>query len=136
MNHKLILGIAVFLAIVGLAVIGGDKQAQAGLGSHGASCSGCDGECDGSGKDCDGSRGGRLSGRRSRGCNGRKGLSLKSLNLRDLLGGGCDGSDGSDGCDGGKSEGGDSEAVPEAPAAASNGFQRTPVTFRTVIFRR
>ena len=46
MNHKLILGIAVFLAIVGLAVIGGDKQAQAGLGSHGASCSGCDGECD------------------------------------------------------------------------------------------
>ena len=130
MNHKLILGIAVFLAIVGLAVIGGDKQAQAGLGSHGASCSGCDGECDGSGKDCDGSRGGRLSGRRSRGCNGRKGLSLKSLNLRDLLGGG------SDGCDGGKSEGGDSEAVPEAPAAASNGFQRTPVTFRTVIFRR
>jgi len=133
MNHKLILGIAVFLAIVGLAVIGGDKQAQAGLGSHGASCSGCDGECDCSGKDCDGSRGGRLSGLLSRGCSGRKGLSLKSLNLRDLLGGGCDGCDG---CDGGKSEGGDSEAVPEAPAAASNGFQRTPVTFRSVIFRR
>ena len=93
MNHKLILGIAVFLAIVGLAVIGGDKQAQAGLGSHGASCSGCDGESDCSGKDCDGSRGGRLSGLLSRGCSGRKGL---SLNLRDLLGGGCDGCDGCD----------------------------------------
>ena len=130
MNHKLILGIAVFLAIVGLAVIGGDKQAQAGLGSHGASCSGCDGESDCSGKDCDGSRGGRLSGLLSRGCSGRKG---RSLNLRDLLGGGCDGCDG---CDGGKSEGGDSEAVPEAPAAASNGFQRTPVIFRSVMFRR
>lgn len=41
MNRKLMFGIAVFFAVVGLALTGSEKQVQAGWGSHGIhSCGG------------------------------------------------------------------------------------------------
>ena len=39
MNRALILGIAIFFAIVGIALLGGENQAVAGHGCHG--CGGC-----------------------------------------------------------------------------------------------
>jgi len=47
MNRILILGVAMFLAIVGIALIGGEKTAVAGHGCHGCCCGGdcCGGGC-------------------------------------------------------------------------------------------
>ena len=46
MNRVLCFGIAIFFAVVGIALVGGEKNvAVAGHGCHG--CSGCDGGCDG-----------------------------------------------------------------------------------------
>ena len=43
-RHALILGIAIFVAIVGLSVLGGENQAMAGHGCQGCGgCSACDG---------------------------------------------------------------------------------------------
>jgi hypothetical protein len=48
MNRTLILGIAIFLAVVGIAMIGGEKQAIAG---HGCSCD-CSDDCSACDNDC------------------------------------------------------------------------------------
>jgi hypothetical protein len=39
MNRMFVFGIAIFFAIVGIALVGGEKVAVAGHGCHG--CSGC-----------------------------------------------------------------------------------------------
>lgn len=158
MNRTLILCLAVFFAVVGLALLGGDSQAVAGHGCHGCQgcdgaddCSGCDGDDDCSGKchgrrfrlfnrcdgnDCNGCDGAdECSGR----CHGRKRCSGLFSGLRDRLrchGNKCDGCDG--GCDGGCSGGyTEEEAAPEAPApeGASASYQRVPFGFRNVHFR-
>ena len=71
MNRALVFGIAIFFAVVGIALVGGEKNvAVAGHGCHG--CSGCDGGCDGgcSGPSCNdcGCRGGLFSRLRNRCC--------------------------------------------------------------------
>lgn len=89
MNRVLVLGIAMFFAVVGIALVGGEKSsAVAGLGCHG--CNGCggglcsgglfnrnrccgDNACCGQVADCCGCRGGllsRLCSGRCNGCNG------------------------------------------------------------------
>lgn len=74
MNRKLLFCIAVFVAVVGLAVLNGDKAAQAGHGCNGshASCAGC------AGCHAEGSCAGACHGRvvrpfRYRGCHGCNG---------------------------------------------------------------
>src|SRR6185369_16267568 len=49
MNRILILGIAMFIAIVGIALVGGEKVAVAGHGCHGCCCGG---DCCGGGGEC------------------------------------------------------------------------------------
>jgi len=72
MNRALIFGIAIFFAVVGIALIGGEsKTAVAGHGCNGAACDG--GGCDGAVDDCCGCHGRRkLFGHRRnrRGCDG------------------------------------------------------------------
>lgn len=65
MNRTLFMGIAVFLAVVGIALVGGEKQAVAGHGCHG-----CHGSynCDGGG--CHGDNGGCHAA--NHGCAGRQ----------------------------------------------------------------
>lgn len=66
MNRKLMLGIAAFLAIVGMALLGGDNQAEAGFGGCGGLFArGCDGGGHSAGRRC----GGRLFNRGAR-CGG------------------------------------------------------------------
>ena len=48
MNRTLVFGIAIFLAVVGIAMIGGEKQAIAG---HGCSCD-CSDDCSACDNDC------------------------------------------------------------------------------------
>ncbi len=46
MNRALVFGIAIFFAVVGIALVSGQSNTvMAGHGCHG--CSGCDGGCDG-----------------------------------------------------------------------------------------
>ena len=62
MNRTLILGIAIFFAVVGIALLGGDSKAVAGHGCHGCNggCAGiCAGGCAGYAGDCCGCHGGR-----------------------------------------------------------------------------
>ena len=74
MNRALILGIAIFFAVVGIALVGGESKAVAGHGCHG--CAGdCGGGCDcGGGFDCCGCHGRRHHRRHRRhrccGCDG------------------------------------------------------------------
>jgi len=65
MNRTLVFGIAIFLAVVGIALLGGNKMAEAGHGCHGAACAGA--ACDGY-VDCDGGCRGLFKNR----CHGRK----------------------------------------------------------------
>lgn len=160
MNRIMVLGVAIFFAVVGIALLGGEKQAEAGrlLGCHG--CSGCAGDCGGMtccGEEasccgrrtrccgrrtrCSGCMGSRCSGRtrccgrsrlfgRCNGCSGCSGC--------DGCSGchGCDGCSGCSGCDGAHEEGGE-VAPPPAPEAEKNAsFERAPMTFRRVAFRR
>lgn len=77
MNRTLVLGIAILLAVVGLALMGGEKQAVAGHGCHGGGGHGCHGvsDCHGGGAvdACNGRSRchGLFSGRR-KGCHGRR----------------------------------------------------------------
>ena len=64
MNRTLILGIASFIAVVGIALVGGEKTAQAG---H-RGCNGC--ACEGA-SDCNGGCHARRA--RCHGCNGCNG---------------------------------------------------------------
>jgi hypothetical protein len=52
MNRFVVFGVAMFFAIVGIALLGADNKADAGqrcCGCSGASCDGCDGGCGGCG---------------------------------------------------------------------------------------
>ena len=62
MNRTLVFGIAIFLAVVGIAMIGGEKQAIAG---HGCSCD-CSDDCSA----CDNDKSCKCKGRHR--CSGRK----------------------------------------------------------------
>lgn len=76
MNRALVLGIAIFFAVVGIALLGGESKAVAGHGCHGChACAGCDcggcvGACDGC--HCSGRVGllARLRARRCHSCRG------------------------------------------------------------------
>ncbi len=72
MNRALIFGIAIFFAVVGIALIGGESKAVAGHGCHGCDGVGCDGGCGGHVSDCCGCHGRRklFGHRRNRGCCG------------------------------------------------------------------
>ena len=81
MNRTLIFGIVAFLAIVGITLTGGEKQAVAGHGCNGCSCAadsdGCDAKCDADDA-CSGKCKGRRCSGKSRGgekdrCSGRSG---------------------------------------------------------------
>lgn len=127
MNRFVVFGIAAFFAIVGLALTGGEKQAQAGHGCHG-----CDGGCDGGG--CHGCNGGghRCQGR----CHGRN----RGHRCHGRCNGRCNGCNG--GCHGG-CHGGCGGAPAEAPKAApppaekkAASLDRAPLSFHEVSFRR
>jgi hypothetical protein len=78
MNRTVLLGIAIFFAVVGIALLGGEQQAVAGHGCNSyCDCSsyGCDGACDGA-SSCHGRQGlfARLRARHGgRGCHGNGG---------------------------------------------------------------
>ena len=59
MNRIVVLGVAIFFALVGIALIGGEQSAEAGLFNRGGGGYGCDGGCDGG---CHGRRHGRCNG--------------------------------------------------------------------------
>lgn len=52
MNRFVVFGIAIFFAVVGIALLGGESRATAGLRCHG--CNGCHSKCDGCHSKCDG----------------------------------------------------------------------------------
>jgi hypothetical protein len=140
MNRALIFGIAIFFAVVGIALLGADNTAVAGHGCHG-----CNGGCYGGGcggYGCHGCHGGGLFSRLFHGCHGN---------------GGCHGYNNCCGyqesycppacCgyDGGYQGGGGhpkdapgAESAPPAPPAApaAPSAQRAPFGFRQVNFRR
>ena len=148
MNRRaLILGIAIFVAIVGMSLLGGEKRAMAGHGCHGcggcSACYGCDGcvgcaGCCGVVKGCHGCHGyarcrGRRHVRRCRGCRG------------------CAGYVSCCGCNGEVYEGGDhiqkggdapapstdaAQKVDSTQKVVSASFERAPLVFRQVSFRR
>jgi hypothetical protein len=118
MNRALIFGIAIFFAVVGLAMLGADNTAVAGHGCCG--CHGGCGGCYGNGHGCHGN---------SHGCCG----------YEEPVACGCCGS-------GGYSNGhaphdAPAAEAPPAPAAAPaapapSAYRRAPAGFRTVSFRR
>jgi hypothetical protein len=123
MNRVVLLGVAVFLAVVGIALLG--TGADSALAGHG--CCGCCGGCDCGGYcDCGGGYG-------CHGCNG---------------GYGCHGGGGCHGCHGGYAYNGHGHAngyaaarrAPAqnapAPVVASRSYQRQPASFRRIAFRR
>lgn len=55
MNRIVLLGVAMFFAIVGIALLGSDSKAVAGHGCHGCNGASCDGGCGGH-DDCCGRR--------------------------------------------------------------------------------
>lgn len=71
MNRIVLCGVAIFFAIVGIALVGGEEKASAGLFRHG--CGGCDGGCGGvvdcGGDDCCGRKKFRRCGGKQR-CGG------------------------------------------------------------------
>jgi len=121
MNRTLILGIAMFLAVVGIALLGGEKVAVAG---HGCCCGGdC---CCGGGGCCGGCHCHGLFHHRHRCCCGG-----------DCCGGGCCG--GAPSCGGeAPSCGGEKAAPAPAPPAPMTSIQsdRAPFAFSHVSYRR
>lgn len=138
MNRIVVFGFAMFLAIVGIALLGGENSAVAGHGCNGCSCDGgCDGGCDSS---CGGCHGGLLSRlhKRCGGCHGCGGGLLSRLRSRCCKPTCCEPAP-CCGCDGGEAAEVEVDEVPEAPAegdAADASFDRAPVAFRKVSFRR
>ncbi|HUY88024.1 MAG TPA: hypothetical protein VMV10_04785 [Pirellulales bacterium] len=67
MNRALLFGIAIFFAVVGIALMGGENKVMAGHGCNGCACAGCAGcdcgggapACCGQVNDCCGCRGRR-----------------------------------------------------------------------------
>jgi hypothetical protein len=114
MNRALIFCIAIFFAVVGLALMGADNAAVAGHG-----CCGCHGGCGGCyGHDCCG-------------CHGYSHCEPVAC--------GCCGNGYSNGY-GAPADAPAAEAAPPAPAApaapAPSAYRRAPAGFRTVSFRR
>lgn len=119
MNRTLMFGIAIFLAVVGFALLGGQDSAVQAGGCHGCSggCWGCSGGCSGG---CYGCHGGW-------GCHG--------------CSGGCHGGRGCHGCSGGCSGGAvdsPSAGVPYRAARAESAVkaEQKPLGFRSVSFSR
>ena len=119
MNRVVLLGVAVFLALVGIALLGGTSSALAGHGCCGC-CGGCNGcDCGGYGGCCGGG-----------GCHGGYDC-----------GGGCHG-----GCGGyaynGNGHGGSyaMRSAPQnsapAPVVAQRTYRRQVVGYRRISFRR
>ena len=106
MNRIVLCGVAIFFAIAGIALIGGEEKASAGV-LRGNGCGGCDG-----GSDCCGGHKKLFSG-----CHGRDKCSGREK-CHGLFGKRCHGSDcsgkdaGCSGCEG-------SKEVPAAPAEAA-----------------
>lgn len=123
MNRVVLLGVAVFLAVVGIALLGGANSALAGHGCCGCcgGCNGCYGGCCGG---CNGGYGGCCGG-----CHGGYDC------------GGCHG-----GCGGyaynGNAQGGSyaMRSAPQksapAPVVAQRTYRRVPVGYRRISFRR
>lgn len=126
MNRALVFGIAIFFAVVGIALIGGEsKVAMAG---HSCDCS-CSGDCGGCHGDCGGCHGRRgLFSRRNRGCCGCHGAP-SCCGCHGAADHGCAGDHG---CTGG----GEVEAAPEAPEAPPAPQASAPRSIRSVSFRR
>jgi len=115
MNRFVVLGVALFIAIVGMALIGADNTAEAGHGCH--ECGGCGG--------CLGLLG----------CYGCGGCAAPSCCAPAPPS--CCGCAGAGGNEGEKIiEDGAGDDVPEAPPEAEASFDRAPTAFRTVSFRR
>jgi hypothetical protein len=138
MNRALVLGIAIFLAVVGIALLGGDNAAVAGHGCHGCNgCGGCDGcfGCNGGCFGCHGCRGGLLRGL-FRGCHGCHGCHGNNDCCGEVVEDAC-------GCHGGAAaeeaaptEAEVDEAAPPAPEGADASRKRAPFGFRQVHFTR
>ena len=78
MNRFLVFGIAAFFAIVGVSLLGGQREASASLLNLGLRSGGCDGA---KAKCCGRAKLGALKGKLKR-CSGRKGLNLKRCSGR------------------------------------------------------
>lgn len=126
MNRVVVFGVAIFFAIVGIALLGGgERKAVAGHG-----CSGCSG--------CHGCDGGACKGADAcNGCHGRVKRDRCHGRTR------CHGSKGCTGCNGcnGKAayapaQKGGAEQKGAAQKAADASFDEAPLAFRRVIFRR
>lgn len=143
MNRAFVFGIAIFFAVVGVALLGAEKTAYAGHGCHG--CDGC--SCDGGGCDsscsacdcsCSGRRArccGRRHARRARRCHGCHGCSSCCAPADCCAPAPCSGCD----CGGAVEEAAPAEeADTEAPApmASAPTYERSQFGFRTVHFRR
>lgn len=154
MNRLFALGVAVFFAIVGIALMGGENQAVAGHGCHGCDCAGvsCDGGCGGH-HACHGCHGRRHH--RCHGCHGCHGRRHHRCHGNSCCGpvADCCGAPACCepapvcGCEGAPVEyapmeapAAPVEAAPEAPPAApaadAASFERAPMVFRQVSFRR
>lgn len=125
MNRALLFGIAIFFAVVGIALIGGDsKSALAGHCGGGCACSGCNGDCGGcNGCDCGGNKCcGRRHQRRARRCCG--------CHANDCCGNVCPPA--CCGCAGGAAPATDAATPPPAPSASLDraGFSARKVSFR------
>jgi len=137
MNRIVVLGIAVFFAIVGIALMGGEKQAVAGHGCS-SSCHG-DYSCDGGGchNDCHSSCHGRRHHRRSRHCGGHSSCHGRRHHRHHSC---CAPAPCCEpvSCCGSHEhhEHHDEADAPPAPAAAKINLDRAPVAFRKVSFRR
>jgi hypothetical protein len=144
MNRKVVLGLAIFFAIVGIALMGGDRPVVAGHGCAGVvDCGGCDGA-----KACHGLRLHRCqgvakcNGAPAAECHGR--VRCHGLNLCQGLRNRCHGRKADCGCNGSAAPAPAApapaapakappkvEKVPEAPKAASV----APLSFFQVSYR-
>ncbi|HEY1601115.1 MAG TPA: hypothetical protein VGG64_16045 [Pirellulales bacterium] len=132
MNRALFFGIAMFFAVVGIALVGADKKASAGFrhhrGCNGCACSGggCDGGCSAAADSCGGGCSasaccghrkhcGGLFHRHKHRCNGCNG----GCNGGGCNGGGCSAPACGGGCSGSApAADAPAETPPPAPAAA------------------
>jgi hypothetical protein len=109
MNRVIMVGIAVFLALIAISLFG--SGADWAVAGHG--CCGCHGSFGCNGGGCHGG---------GYGCHGGHSY-------------GCHGG-GYDSYDGGNMQGAPTEAAPPPPASANRAFQRQPSSFRRIAFRR
>jgi hypothetical protein len=144
MNRKVAVGLAIFFAIVGIALMGGGQAAVAGLGCHGcagvAACGGGDdaGAC--GGVRCFGRL--RCHGEREAvACHGR--VRCHGLDRAERRAQRCCGVKVECGCGGEAAPAAaptpappKEEKVPEAPKAKSASLDRAPMSFYQVSFRR